>query len=191
MRWSRIVIALVGVAAACLLGPASVLAGYHLIGPDEYTTFYVSGGRLLRSRQGTIAIDLRTGRLRVSAFEQRGYWEGTVTAYCRARYGNWLAKAEAYRAALRKRPGSAETRQDFERADEEVERARRWTYGETDPRVTPLRITIEPTETTEEIAGRPARKYRVLANGRLSHEVWLSTDPAFNREFAPDTAPDT
>jgi hypothetical protein len=53
------------------------------------------------------------------------------------------------------------------------------------------RVTIERTGETETIAGLTARKYRVLANGRLYEELWLTTDGALLRELDLGRAPDT
>ena len=49
-------------------------------------------------------------------------------------------------------------------------------------------IKVERTDDTSTIAGQPTRKYRVLVDGNLYEEDWLTTDPAFAREFALDKA---
>ena len=49
-------------------------------------------------------------------------------------------------------------------------------------------IKIERTDDTATIAGQPTRKFRVLVDGNLYEEDWLTTDPTFAREFALDKA---
>src|SRR5258705_12125296 len=51
--------------------------------------------------------------------------------------------------------------------------------------------TIERTNVVEKIAGLPARKIRVLSDGKLYEEMWLTTDPALLRELEMSKAPDT
>ena len=47
------------------------------------------------------------------------------------------------------------------------------------------------TAETQTIAGLPTRKYRVLANGALYEELWLTSDAALLRELDLGRAPDT
>jgi len=55
----------------------------------------------------------------------------------------------------------------------------------------PPTVTIERTGEVQPIAGLPARKFRVLSNGKLYEEVWLTTDAALLRELEMSKAPDT
>jgi len=63
--------------------------------------------------------------------------------------------------------------------------------GAAAPATPPPRVTVESTSDTETIAGLAARKFRVLADGKLFEEVWLSNDPAIVRELDPSRAPET
>jgi hypothetical protein len=55
----------------------------------------------------------------------------------------------------------------------------------------PVRVTIERTAQTETIAGWPTRKYRVLADGRLHEELWLTSDASIARELDAVRVSDT
>jgi len=53
------------------------------------------------------------------------------------------------------------------------------------------KVTVEPTAERQTIAGLPTRKFRVLANGTLYEELWLTSDPALMGELLVARAPDT
>ena len=55
----------------------------------------------------------------------------------------------------------------------------------------PLRVTLERTDETETIARLATRKYRVLVDGKLYEELWLTADPALTRDLDLARAPDT
>lgn len=54
-----------------------------------------------------------------------------------------------------------------------------------------VRVTVERTGQTETIAGWPTRKYRVLADGALHEELWLTADASIARELDPARVSDT
>ncbi|HUF91527.1 MAG TPA: hypothetical protein VMR23_04065 [Candidatus Limnocylindria bacterium] len=55
----------------------------------------------------------------------------------------------------------------------------------------PVRVTVERTAHTETIAGWPTRKYRVLADGVLHEELWLTSETSVARALDAGRAADT
>lgn len=55
----------------------------------------------------------------------------------------------------------------------------------------PPRVTLERTDETETIAKLPTRRYRVLVDGKLYEELWLTSEAALVRELDLARAPDT
>jgi hypothetical protein len=55
----------------------------------------------------------------------------------------------------------------------------------------PIRVTVEPTDQTDTIAGWPTRKYRILADGVLHEELWLTADASVARELASGRVSET
>jgi Domain of unknown function (DUF4412) len=55
----------------------------------------------------------------------------------------------------------------------------------------PPQVTIERTNETEQIAGLPTRRYRVLSNGTPHADLWLTSEAALLRELDAARAPET
>lgn len=166
-------------------------AGYVI--DDGHVETAVSKGRVLRRGHGATMVDLRTGRLWITGLEKPVYWEGTVDEYCRLERAEWLSESAQLREEIAKESPEERTgmapwmKDDIAKLEERLRR-----MGALSGEVAkPLRVIIEQTRETATIAGQLTRKYRVLANGSLYQELWLTTSPALARELALEGASET
>jgi hypothetical protein len=168
-----------------LLATAAVADAGWLIVDGQGNETLVAGGRLktmLRQGDGqSMVLDVSRARVWVADAGRRVYWEGTVDEYCRAAHGT-MAAAEAQVAEhVRSLPSSQR---------EQVAQMMRQLHPAPAARAGP-HVTVERTGETLAIAGLPAQKYRVLADGKLYEELWLAVDPALTGELDLARAPDT
>lgn len=177
--------------AAVLLGLSSAEAGYRLTDKDGDQTL-VSKGRVKEisgDGEGPQSVfDLGTARAWMSNPEREAYWEGTIDELCTTirETASSMARSmeRAMEGELAKLPPESHARVEQMRKNLAANRA----AGEQPEAPGPGVVKVERTDETATIAGQPTRKYRVLVDGKLYEEDWLTTDPAFAREFALDKA---
>jgi hypothetical protein len=169
-----------------LLLPAVAGAGW-VIEDESGDRTLLSRGRLKmapRKAEGhSMVLDVGRARMWVADAGRRAYWEGPVEEYCQAIKGTMAAVDKQMAEAMKDMPPAQR-----EQMMQMMKQMGRPAPGAAGP---PPRVTIERTAETEKIAGLTARKYRVLANGKLYEELWLTTDAALLRELDMGKAPET
>ncbi len=175
------------VLAVGLLGTAAAEAGW-LIVDDKGDQTLLSRGRLkMAPKQNdghSMVLDLSRARIWVADSGRRLYWDGTVEEYCQVIRGSMASVEKQMAEQLKDMPPAQ--REQVEKMMKQMGRG--GAAGAAGP---PPRVTVERTAETETIATLPTRKYRVLVNGKLYEELWLTTDAAFLRELELKRAPDT
>jgi hypothetical protein len=177
------------VALGMALAGSSVEAGFVLTDKEGDRTL-VSKGRVkeLAGEGPQSVFDLGTARAWMSNPKNKVYWEGTIEELCTTfrETAKSIAKSmeERMEAQLSKLPPEERSKVEELR---KMLKAKRASEAET-AGPAPGVIKIERTDETATIAGQPTRKYRVLVDGNLYEEDWLTTDPTFTREFALDKA---
>jgi hypothetical protein len=168
-----------------LLGVAAAEAGW-LIVDDNGDQTLISRGRLKmapRQAEGhSMVLDLARARLWVADARRQLYWDGNVEEYCQAVRGTMAAMEKALTEQMKNMPPEQR---------EQMQKMLKQMTGDASAGTPPPKLTIERTAEVEKIAGLPARKYRVLNNGKLYEELWLATDEALIRELDLGRAPDT
>jgi hypothetical protein len=169
-----------------LLLPATAGAGWVIVDEGGDQTL-LSRGRLKmapRKAEGhSMMLDVGRARMWIADAGRRAYWEGAVEEYCQAVRGTMAAADKQIAEAMKDLPAAQR-----EQMLQMMKQMGRSAPGAAGP---PPRVTVERTGETQVIAGLPARKYNVLANGRLYEELWLTTDAALLRELDLGRAPDT
>ena len=166
------------------LGPGVADAGFAIVDEAGHQTL-VSRGRLkFTPREAGVAIvlDVGRGKMWVADAARRIYWDGTVEEYCGAAQGTVAAAEQQIGEHVKGMPPAQ--RQQIE------DMLRQMAGGRATGTPAP-RVIVEPTAETETIARFPTRKYRVLADGQLYEELWLTTDPALLGDLDLGRAPDT
>jgi hypothetical protein len=151
--------------AVALLSAAAAEAGWLIVDHRGDQTLRSRGRLKIAARQAdghAMVLDLGRARLWVADRGRRLYWDGTVEEYC-----------QATRAAM---PASEETPA---------------TPPTSERGGAPPRVAVEPTAETETIAALPTRKYRVLVDGALYEELWLTSEASLVRELELGRAPET
>jgi hypothetical protein len=160
--------------AVALLLPVAARAGWAIVDEGGNQTL-VSRGRLKmapRNADGhSMAIDVAHGRMWIADGARRIYWGGSTDEYCQAMRGT-MAAMDAHMAEAMKNMEPAQ-REQVQQMLRQLGRS-----GGPGPRV-----TVERTAETETIAGLAARRYRVLADGKLYQELWLTSDGPLMREL--------
>ena len=184
MRFSKVLSPFVVV----LFTSLPVEAGWVIADKDGHQTL-LSRGRLKmapREVKGvSMALDIGQARMWVADAGHETYWEGTVEEYCqgmRSTMASALADMEKQMAEAMKDMPPAQR--------EQMQQMLKSMRGEATPGPAP-RVTVEKTNEVETIAGLSARKFRVLSDGKLYEDVWLTKDPALLREVEISKAPDT
>ena len=166
-----------------LIGAGAAEAGW-LIVDDNGDQTLISRGRLKmapKQAEGhSMVLDLAKARLWVADARRKLYWDGNVEEYCQAVRGTMAAMEKALAEQMKNLPPEQR---------EQMQKMLKQMTG--DPGAPPPKVTIERTDEVEKIAGLPARKHRVLNNGKLYEELWLTTDEALIRELDLGRAPDT
>jgi len=176
--------------ALLLLVTPAVEAGWIIVDEGGHQTS-LSRGRLKmapKEAQGvSMVLDIGRARMWVADAGRRVYWEGTVEEYCQAMRG---AMTDAM-ADMEKQ--MAEAMKDMPPAQREQmqQMMKNMRGGGGAPGGPAPTVTIEKTNETEKIAGLSARRFRVLSNGKLYEEMWMTTDPALLRELEMGKAPET
>jgi uncharacterized protein DUF4412 len=177
------------VALGMALASSSVEAGFVLTDKDGDRTL-VSKGRVkeLAGEGPQSVFDLGTARAWMSNPKHKVYWEGTIEELCTTfrETAKSIAKTmeERMEAQLSKLPPDQRAKLEELRKMLAAKRAEEEEKEAPGPGV----IKVERTDDTATIAGQPTRRYRVLVDGNLYEEDWLTTDPTFAREFALDKA---
>jgi len=174
-----------GFALLLLLAPAAE-AGWVIVDDGGDQTL-LSRGRLkmapMKADGHSMVLDVGRARMWVADAGRRAYWEGPVEEYCQAIRGTMAAVETQMTEAMKDMPPAQR-----EQMMQMMKQMGRGAPGTSGP---PPRVTVERTGETATIAGLAARKYHVLANGKLYEELWLTTDAALLRELDLGKAPDT
>jgi len=175
-----------GLVLSVLLLVASAAEAGWLIVDENGDQTLISRGRLKMSPKQadghSMVLDLARARMWVADAGRKLYWDGTVEEYCQAVRGTMAATQKMMAEQMKDMP-PAQREQMMQMLKQMGAGG-----GASGP---PPKVTIERTADTEKIAGLPARKYRVLANGKLYEELWLTSDAALVRELELARAPDT
>ena len=167
------------------MGAGVAEAGW-LIVDDNGDQTLISRGRLKmapKQAEGhSMVLDLAKARLWVADARRKLYWDGNVEEYCQAVRGTMAAMEKALAEQMKNLPPEQR---------EQMQKMLKQMTGGDDTGAAPPKVTIERTTEVETIAGLPARKYRVLNNGKLYEELWLTTDESLIRELDLGRAPDT
>jgi len=152
----------------------------------------VSKGRFKQAygsaAQSQSMIDMQSGQMWMSNAERKVYWQGTVDEFC----GQMKHAASAMQDAVRKGMEEQMTKMSPGQRAKMAEAMKRFgALGGLEEKPEAARepeVTVERTNDTATIAGQPTLKYRVLSDGEVQGEYWITTDPAIAREFALDRA---
>lgn len=173
-----------------LVLPHAAHAGYVLVDNTGEQTL-VSRGRLKfvpkETAEPTLVLDLARARMWIADPTRRTFWEGTVDEYCtgvRAMMGGGIAGVEQQMKEQMAGMSPAE-REQMQKMLDAMKGGGRPSGG------APRKVTVERGARDEPVAGLSARRYRVLADGKLYEELWLTTDPAFVRELDLARTPET
>jgi len=178
----------------CLLGwlaASTAFAGYRLTDKEGDETLVSKGLAKEQSTEGPgpeSVFDLASARAWMSNPDRRVYWEGSIDELCStiretaktmAKKMEQQMEAEIARLSPEQRAKVEDLRKGIaaKRAAAEKEASKK-----------PGVVKVERTDETATIAGQATRKYRVLIDGDLYQENWLTTDPTFAKEFALDKA---
>jgi hypothetical protein len=179
---------LVAVALLLLVTPVAE-AGWLFVDEGGNQTS-LSRGRLKmapKEAQGmAMSLDIGRARMWVADAGRKTYWEGTVEEYCQA----MRTTMSGAMADMEKQ--MAESMKDMPPAQrEQMQQMMKNMRGGGAQAGPAPKVIIEKTNEVTKIAGLSARKFRVLSDGKLYEEMWLTTDPALLRELEMTKAPDT
>jgi hypothetical protein len=179
-------------AAIMVVFAASIAsAGYLLVDKEGIQTL-VSKGRvksLSEDGQGPQAVfDLGRARAWMSNPERNVYWEGTIDELCASIRETAAKMSKSAQQAMEEQIARLPAEQRAKVEELRKTMAEKRAAAEREERSKPGVIKIERTAETATIAGQPTRKYRVLVDGKLYREDWLSTDASLAKEFALDRA---
>ena len=171
--------------------PSPASAGYLLVDVDGEQTL-VSKGKLKESTEDgqgpQSAFDLVTARAWLANPDKRIYWEGTIEELCRTFRDTAASMGKAAEQQMEQQiarlPPEQRAKVEEMRKSTAAKRAEETAKEKAKPGV----IKVERTNETATIAGQPTRKYKVLVDGKLYQENWLTTDPALSREFTLEKA---
>ena len=183
--------------ALLLLAPAQALAGFVFV-DERGAQLLLQKGRLKHVSPGgddpVVAVDSARARIWVSNPRARAYWECTIDEFCgvvKGMLGGVAGSGGGLPPEVEKtlKDQMASLPPEQQAMVKQMLQARQGQAAA--PAGPPPKVTVEPTSDTETIAGIAARKFRVLADGKLFEDVWLSSDPAIARELDPSRAPET
>lgn len=175
--------------AALLVVAAQSAEGGWIFVDEGGNQTSVSRGRLRmtpKESQGmAMSLDIGRARMWVADSTRRTFWEGTVEEYCQAMRTTMTGAMADMEKQM------AEAMKDMPPAQREQMQQMMKNMRGGAPNAPAPTVTVEKTNETERIAGLSARKFRVLSNGKLYEEMWLTTDPALLRDLEMAKAPDT
>lgn len=182
-------------AALLMVAPARALAGFAFLDERGAQTL-LSSGRIKylspTAEDPVVVLDAGRGRMWIANPRARAYWGGTVDEFCasvKAMLGGAMSP-EVETMLREKTSGLTPEQQEMARQMMKSAMAQQGRQPGAESARVP-RVTVESTGDTETIAGLPTRKFRVVADGKLQEEVWLTNDPAVTREFDLSRAPQT
>ena len=163
----RISTALIVAVFAC-----SANAGYRAT-TSSGTEILISDGRIRTSipALGFLrGFDPARGRFWIANTNTRTFWQGTVEEYCAD-----AKRTQDEMTAPRMTNIPPEQRRMME---EHMRRQQSGPQGAAPepPPAKPVKVTIERTDERRTIGGQEVRKVRVLADGQLHEELWLTVD---------------
>jgi len=173
IRSSRIAVATV--ASFVILLTAATVAeepGYVItVGGSE---IFVANGRMKLTVPGFMQMGFvpEHDSLWMANPRNRTYWQGTLAEYCSeskqaqaAMMAEMMSRLTPQQRAMMEQhtKGSGATQSDSGPA------------ADTAAKPAP-KVTVERTDETATIAGRPTRRLRILANGEPFQDLWVSTD---------------
>jgi hypothetical protein len=173
----------------------SASAGYAMFDQQGGQTL-VSKGRIKHVGQApdqpSMVFDVGRGRLWFSNPRTRSYWEGTAEEYCTAMKGMLGSAMSEMERQMKEQLAKLPPDQRAQ-AEQIMKQALQQAQG-TQPGAAPAKppkVTVERTAETATIGGQGARKYRVLADGQPSMDVWLGTDPGLAQEVGLARMPES
>jgi hypothetical protein len=184
---NRLVVA--ALVAFVAVSPAA--AGYRLTDKEGDETLVSKGRVKEQSSEGAgpeSVFDLAAARAWMSNPDHRVYWEGTIEELCTTIRETAKAMAKQMEEQMNSQLALLSAEQRAKIAEMRRAQAEKRAAKEAELRKKPGVINLEGTDEMATIAGQPTRKYRVLVDGELYQENWLSTDPALAKEFALDKA---
>jgi Domain of unknown function (DUF4412) len=183
------------VGALAVLATTPVSAGYAMFDQQGGQTL-VSKGRIKHAGQAadqpTMVFDIGRGRLWFSNPRTRSYWEGTAEEYCAAMKGMMSSAMSEMEKQMKEQLAKLPPDQRAQ-AEQTMKQALQQAQG-TQPGAQPAKppkVTVERTAEQATIAGQAARKYRVLADGKPSLDVWLGTDAGLAQELGLARIPES
>ena len=155
-------ILLVLAALLCMAGPAD--AGWIMVEQNGDKTL-ISNGRLKGTSEGVSWI-LNGPKKEMSFIDdgQKIYWQGTIDDYC-------SSMTDMMDQMMKNIP------EDQRKMMEQMMAKGNQTPGQ--------KVDVVKTGEGKKIAGFNTLKYKVLVNGELFEEVWLTTDAAVMKEYKP------
>jgi Domain of unknown function (DUF4412) len=180
--------------ALLVLAAAVAHAGFRFT-DENGTQSLVSEGRFKQvygsAPQSQSMIDMNSGQMWMSNAERKVYWQGTVDEFC----GQMKHAVSAMQDAIRKGMEEQMTKMPPGQRAKMAEAMKHFgALGGLEQKpeaASEPEVTVERTNDTATIAGQPTLKYRVLSDGEVQGEYWITTDAAIAREFALDRAATT
>ena len=119
--------------------------------------------------------DPARGRFWIANTKTLTFWQGTVEEYC--------ADAKRTQDEMTARQMTNIPPERRRMIEEQMGRQPAGPQGTTPepPPAKPVKVTVERTDERRTIAGQEVRKVRVLADGQLHEELWLTIDPQVAR----------
>src|SRR5215210_4266085 len=119
--------------------------------------------------------DPARGRFWIANTNTRTFWQGTVEEYC--------ADAKRTQDEMTARQLTNIPPEHRRMIDEQTRRQQSGPQGAAPepPPAKSVKVAIERTDERRSIGGQEVRKVRVLADGRLNEELWITTDPQVAR----------
>lgn len=182
---------LAAAALVTLFAASAAPAGYRLTDKEGDETLVSKGRVKEQSTEGAgpeSVFDLAASRAWMSNPDHRIYWEGTIDELCTTIRQTAKTMAKQMEQQMESQIARLPAEQRAKIAEMRRAQAEKRAAAEAEMRKKPGVIKVERTEETTTIAGEPTRKYRVLVDGELYQEDWLTTDAGFAKEFALDKA---
>jgi hypothetical protein len=182
------------VALLVVLAAPPADAGYAMFDQEGGQTL-VSKGRVKHAGQAdqpTMVFDMGRSRLWFANPRTRSYWEGTAEEYCAAVKGMMSSAMSEMEKQMKEQLAKMPPDQRAQ-AEQMMKQALQQAQG-VQPGAQPAKpakVTVERTAEQATIAGQAARKYRVLADGQPSLDVWLGSDAGLAQELGLARMPES
>lgn len=185
--------AALALALGLVVAPAPAIGGFMFVDESGDQTLLAAGRVKIAPTSPdapTFMLDMTRARLWVANPGQRTFWEGTVDEYCANVKGLVVGGAMAGMDKALEEQLKDLSPAERERLQALMKGAGRPPTAAGGP-AGQVRVTVERTAQMETIAGWSTRKYRVLADGKLHEELWLTSDATVARELAAARVSDT